>query len=182
MAMTLRLAATIAAALLLCACGPGEGGAAVQASGESSRAAPQPVGAGSVTGTIGGKRVELYVLGSQSDHGTSHLSLYVLGEGLGEKGLGALSLGAEWIGDLGGEFSSADVAIRIPGSEPSRIYHGSIDDGLSLNLTDATLVGETLQLAGHVRGTLTAMDLTGLRNPDPEDTLDIDLAFEAAID
>ena len=97
-------------------------------------------------------------------------------------GLGALMLGGEWIGDVGQGFSSADVSIRIPGSDPSRIYYGSMDDGLVLTVDSSSVEGETLNIAGTVQGTLTAMDLMGQRNPDPADTLDINLAFDAAID
>jgi len=172
--------AVIAAALLLSACGGAEG-ESTQPDESADVAAPQPEGVGSVTGTIGGEEVNLYVLGSQSDHGNTHISLYVLGEGLKARGLGSLMLGAAWIGELDSDFSSADVTIRIPDTDPSRIYYGSLDDGLSLTVTNSTLAGETLTIAGQVKGTLTSMKLMGGRNPDPRDTLDIDLSFNAAI-
>lgn len=171
-----------AAALFLTACGGDR-----EAASSDERAAvtaPQPEGIGSVTGTIGGEEVDLYVLGSQSDHGNSHISLYVVGEDLRARGLGSLTLGAEWIGELDGSFTSADIAIRIPGTDPSRIYHASLDDGLSLIVTKSVLNGETLEIEGEIKGALTAMDLMGLRNPDPDpgNRLDIDLTFDAAIE
>ena len=172
--------ALFATALLLGACGSAESESA-QSDASADVAALQPEGAGSVTGTIGGEEVNLYVLGSQSDHGNAHISLYVLGDDLKARGLGSLTLGAEWIGDVDGDFSSADVTIRIPDTSPSRIYYGSLDDGLSLTVTNSTLTGDTLEIAGRVKGTLTSMDLMGGRNPHPADTLDIDLSFDAAI-
>ena len=173
--------AAFAAVLLLSACGNAEDEGA-QSDASAAVVATQPEGVGSVTGTIGGEKVDLYVLGSQSDHGNSHISLYILGEGLAARGLGSLTLGAEWIGELDGNFSSADVSIPILETDPSRIYHGNLDDGLSLTVTKSTLAGDTLEIAGQVKGTLTAMDQMGQRNPDPADTLDIDLSFDAAID
>ncbi len=168
-----------AASLLLAACGSGESQTAGTA--ESSVDAEQPESAGSVTGTIGDEQVDLYVVPSQSDQSSSHLSLYILGEGLRERDLGSLMIGAEWSGELGGDFSSADVTIGIPGTSPARVYYGSQEEGLVLTVTNSSLNGETLELTGTVEGTLTAMDLTGHRNPDPQDTLDVNLSFEATV-
>lgn len=136
---------------------------------------------GTVTGTIDGQEVELTVFPQQSDYGSSHISLYVIGDALGERGLGAMSLGAEWMGDLDGNFFHVDVSTRTH-ENPLRIYYGDNDDGLTLTLTNSAIVGDLLVISGRMEGTLTQMDRVGHKNPDPNDTLHIDLSFEAVVE
>jgi hypothetical protein len=136
---------------------------------------------GTVTGTIDGQEVELTVYAQQSDHGNSHISLYIIGEALGERGLGALALGAEWIGDLDGTFSHAEVSIENH-ANPLRIYFGEADEGLSFMLTSFSFTGNMLEINCRVAGVLTKMDRIGQKNPDPDDTLSIDLTFDAILE
>lgn len=136
---------------------------------------------GIVTGTIDGQEVELSVFSQQSDYGNSHISLYIIGDALGERGLGAMSLGAEWIGELEGNFTHTEVSTRTH-ANPLRIYYGENDDGLSLTLKSFALAGNLLVISGRVEGTLTEMDRIGHRNPDPENTLSVDLSFDAVIE
>lgn len=180
----IRMGMALAAVMLLSACGSGEGETAPSG---TVATAQQSQSVGSMTGTIDGKEVALNVLGPQSDYGNTHISLYVLGEGLRARGLGSLMLGAEmlgaeWTGEHDGNVFSADVTIAIPETKPVRVYYGSLEDGLSLTITNSSLDGEALKVSGRVKGTLIAMDLAAYRNPDPGDTLDVDLSFDAALD
>ena len=91
-----------------------------------------------------------------------------------------MSLGAEWIGDLDGDFFSAEIDIPILDTDPYRIYRADLDDELSLTITSASHQGGVLAIAGQVEGVLTSVDRIALRNPDPDDTLSVSLTFEAA--
>lgn len=101
--------------------------------------------------------------------------------GTEERGLGSLSLGAEWIGDLDGDFLSAEIDIPILDTDPYRIYRTDLDDELSLTITSASHQGGVLTIAGQVEGVLTSVDRIALRNPDPDDTLSVSLTFEAVL-
>lgn len=136
---------------------------------------------GTMTGTINGENVELTVFAQQSDYGNSHISLYIIGDGLSERGLGAMGLGAEWLGELNGEFSHAEASMGMH-SNPLRLYYGDNDEGLSVTLESFIYVGELLEITGRVEGTLTNVDKVGHRNPDPDDTLSIDLMFDAVLE
>ncbi|MFX4295900.1 hypothetical protein [Pseudosulfitobacter pseudonitzschiae] len=136
---------------------------------------------GTVTGTIDGEEVELSVFSQQSDYGNSHISLYIIGDALGGRGLGAMSLGAEWMGNLDGNFSHVEVSTRIH-ENPLRMYYGDDDDGLTLTLTNSAIAGDLLEISGRVQGTLTQMDRIGHKNPDPDDTFSIDLSFDAVLE
>lgn len=135
---------------------------------------------GTVTGTIDGQAVELTVFAQQSDYGNAHVSLYIIGDGLGDRGVGALNLAAEWIGELGGGFSHADASMTMH-ANPLRIYYGEDDDGLSLTIESFMYVGALLEMTGRVEGVLTSVDKVGLKNPDPADTLSIDLTFDVVL-
>ena len=180
MKFSTRTGMALAAPILLAACGSAENETA-QSAEPAAATAQQQDSVGSVTGTIGGEQVDLYVVGGQSDHSSSHLSLYAMGEGLQARQLGALMIGAEWSGELGSNFSTAEVSIAKTGTTPARVYYADLDDGLVLTVTDSTLNGETLEVTGTVEGTLTAADRTGNRNPDPQDTLDVKLNFNANV-
>ena len=111
----------------------------------------------------------------------SSFSIYFQAPALRERGLGSLSLGAEWIGDLDGDFFSAEIDIPILDTDPYRIYRADLDDELSLTITSASYQGDVLAIAGQVEGVLTSMDRIALRNPDPDDTLSVSLTFEAVL-
>lgn len=135
---------------------------------------------GTVTGTIDGQAVELTVFAQQSDYGNSHISLYIIGDGLSERGLGAMGLGAEWLGELNGEFSHAEASTGMH-SNPLRLYYGDDDEGLSLTLESFMYVGALLEITGRVEGVLTNVDKVGHKNPNPDDTVSIDLVFDAVL-
>ncbi|WP_226781537.1 hypothetical protein [Oceaniglobus trochenteri] len=137
---------------------------------------------GRVSGMIDGETVELSVLPSQSDYGNMHISLYVVGPGLTQRGLGAMTLGAEWIGTFDGTFAAGDVSISIPAGDPPRVYRADLDDGLALSVTRSAIVEGKLEISVRAEGVLVSMDRMGLRNPDPDDTLAIDLTFDAIVE
>lgn len=136
---------------------------------------------GAASGTIAGEEIELSVWTEQSDFTSSSFSIYFRAPALRERGLGNLSLGAEWIGDLDGDFFSAEIDIPILDTDPYRIYRADLDDELSLTITSASDQGGVLAIAGQVEGVLTSMDRIALRNPDPDDTLSVSLTFEAVL-
>ncbi|MBM1817439.1 hypothetical protein [Pseudosulfitobacter pseudonitzschiae] len=136
---------------------------------------------GTVTGTIDGQPVELSVFAQQSDYGNSHISLYIIGGDLGEHGLGALSLGAEWIGELDKDFVHVEISARLH-DNPLRMYYSDNDDGLSLSLENATVTDDQLLITGKIEGVMTQMDRIGRKNPDPDQTRTIDLSFDAVVD
>ena len=51
-----------------------------------------------------------------------------------------------------------------------------------MTLESFIYVGELLEITGRVEGTLTNVDKVGHRNPDPDDTLSIDLMFDAVLE
>ena len=67
-------------------------------------------------------------------------------------------------------------------SNPLRLYYGDNDEGLSVTLESFIYVGELLEITGRVEGTLTNVDKVSHRNPDPDDTLSIDLMFDAVLE
>ncbi len=136
---------------------------------------------GAASGTIAGEEIELSVWIEQSDFTSSSFSIYFQAPALRERGLGSLSLGAEWIGDLDGDFLSAEIDIPILDTDPYRIYRADLDDELSLTITSASHQGGVLAIAGQVEGVLTSVDRIALRNPDPDDTLSVSLTFEAVL-
>ena len=111
-------------------------------------------------GTSQAKEIELSVWTEQSDFTSSSFSIYFQAPALRERGLGSLSLGAEWIGDLDGDFFSAEIDIPILNTDPYRIYRADLDDELSLTITSASHQGGVLAIAGQVEGVLTSW--TGL--------------------
>ena len=135
---------------------------------------------GTVTGTINGEAVALVVFAQQSDYGNAHISLYIIGDDLSERGLGAMGLGAEWLGELTGEFAHAEASMGMH-SNPLRLYYADDDAGLSLTLESFMYVGALLEITGRVEGVLTNVDKHGHKNPDPEDALSIDLKFDAVL-
>ena len=136
---------------------------------------------GRASGTIAGEEVELSVWTEQSDFSSSHFSLYFRAQALRERGLGSLSLDAEWTGDLDGDFFSAEIDIPILDTDPYRIYRADLENELSLTITSASYQGGVLSIAGQVEGVLTSMDRIALRNPDPDDTLSVSLTFDAVL-
>ncbi|GAB5427879.1 MAG: hypothetical protein Devi2KO_13380 [Devosia indica] len=142
-------------------------------------AAAEPGGAAS--GTIAGEEIELSVWTEQSDYTSSSFSIYFRASALRERGLGNLSLGAEWIGDLDGDFLSAEIDVPILDTDPYRSYRADLNDALSLTITSASYQGGLLAIAGQVEGVLTSMDRIALRNPEPDDTLSVNLTFEAVL-
>lgn len=136
---------------------------------------------GAASGTIAGEEIELSVWTEQSDFTSSSFSIYFQAPAPRERGLGSLSLGAEWIGDLDGDFFSAEIDIPILDTDPYRIYRADLDDELSLTITSASHQGGVLAIAGQVEGVLTSVDRIALRNPDPDDTLSVSLTFEAVL-
>lgn len=177
---TMIALAALASTAMLSACGGAENTTA--ASGETqTEAAPQPSGVGSITGTIGGDPVKLYVVGSQSDHTNASISIYARGDDLKERGYSAFRIGGEWIGSIDGGFHHTDATIDIADTNPSRVYEASDEDGLALTITKSDYGGDTLDIAGTVKGTLTRKDLMGGRNADATDTKDVDLTFEARL-
>ncbi|MBW6419776.1 hypothetical protein [Celeribacter sp. PS-C1] len=146
---------------------------------------------GKAWGSIGGEEIEIPVWVEQSDFGTSHLSILFRGPALRERGFANLSLGAEWSGNLDGDFFSAEIDIPILSSDPRRKpqatrdeYRADLDDGLSLTITNSAYENGTLVIAGRVEATLIRLVRIGLRSPDetdPSDTLDVNLTFEAIV-
>lgn len=136
---------------------------------------------GAASGTIAGEEIELSVWTEQSDFTSSSFSIYFRAPALRERGLGSLSLGAEWIGDLDGDFFSAEIDVPILDTDPYRIYRADLDDELSLTITSASYQSDVLTIAGQVEGILTSMERMALRNPDPDDTLSVSLTFEAVL-
>lgn len=148
-------------------------------------AAPLPVTAaepgGKAWGSIGGEEIEIPVWTEQSDSYASGFSIYFRAPALRELGFANLSLGAEWLGELKDNFFSAEIDISILNSDPRRIYRADLDDGLFLTITNFAHEDGMTEITGRVEATLHSMDMMALRNPDPSDTLDVNLMFDAIV-
>lgn len=148
---------------------------------------------GTVTGTVEGQEVELSISANQSDFDGKlserwiTVSLYATGPALHEWGIGPLSISFDGYDLLAGGFSHILVYTTISDTSPRRIYaaeyseHGLENGDLELTITSATQEDGVLSVSGTVTGTLVSVEWMGHRNPDPDDTLKIDLTFDAVV-
>jgi len=146
-----------------------------------------------VTGTVEGQEVELSISANQSDFDGKlserwiTVSLYATGPALREWGIGPLSISFDGYDLLAGGISHILVYTTILDTSPSRVYaaeyseHGLENGDLELTITSATQEDGVLSVSGTVTGTLVSVEWMGHRNPDPDDTLKIDLTFDAVV-
>jgi len=80
-----------------------------------------------------------------------------------------------------------ELQTSIRDTTPRRIYVGTYshyseeERALALTITSAVEDDGLLTLPGTVTGVLTSVEQMGHRNPDPDDTLDVDLTFDVTV-
>lgn len=148
---------------------------------------------GTITGTIDGQQVELSISPGQSDYSGSledrwiSVSLVVYDRALAQRDIGTVFISFEGFGEVvGDEITLMEVQAYINDTSPARSYYAEYsayaeENPLAQTVTSVTEAGNLLTVSGTVTGTLTSVERMGLRNPDPDDTLEIDLSFDAVV-
>ena len=148
---------------------------------------------GTVTGTIGGQEAELAIWPEQSDYDGGLdapwilISLIARGDALAQQNLGALYFNINAFDLIGGGHERVELQTSIRDTTPRRVYVGAYshyseeERALALTITSAAEEDGVLTLSGTVTGVLTSVEQMGHRNPDPDDTLDVDLSFNLTV-
>ena len=148
---------------------------------------------GTVTGTIGGQEVELTIWPEQSDYDGGLdvtwilVSLIARGDALAQQNLGALYFQIEAVDLPGNGHTFVELQTSIRDTTPSRAYvgkylvHSEEKNALALTVTSAVEDDGLLAVSGTVTGVLTSVESVDHRNPDPDDTLDVDLTFDVTV-
>ena len=148
---------------------------------------------GTVTGTIGGQEAELAIWPEQSDYDGGLdapwilISLIARGDALAQQNLGWLYFNIDAFDLTGGGHGRVELQTSIRDTTPRRIYVGTYshyleeERALALTITSAVEDDGLLTLSGTVTGVLTSVEHMGHRNPDPDNTLDVDLTFDVTV-
>lgn len=148
---------------------------------------------GTVTGMIGGQEVELTIWPEQSDYDGGLdttwilISLIARGGALAQQNLGALYFQVEAFDLPGNGHTFVELQTSIRDTTPSRAYvgkylvHSEENNALALTIANAIEDDGLLTFSGTVTGVLTSVENVDHRNPDPDDTLDVDLTFDVTV-
>ena len=147
---------------------------------------------GTATGTIEGQQVELSISPGQSDYDGNleqrliTAALMVRGEALAQWDIGTGFISFEAYDLIGAGFAYVEVTFDINDRSPARTYVAEYsayaeENPLATSVISVAEADNLLTISGRVTGTLTSVQRIGLRNPDPDDTLEIDLIFDAVV-
>lgn len=142
--------------------------------------------AGTISGTIGEVQVDLSIWKEQSDFygdGNSGGVSIMTRPVARDNGLGALAIGFEGSNFAEGAFTSFEITIGDAAAEYRSEYFANLDHQLQVVITRGEKRGDSLLLAGTIRGTLIWRQLMPIseRKENPSRQLPVELVFDVVV-
>jgi len=143
-------------------------------------------GSGTISGTIGETQVNVSIWTEQSDFygdGNSGGVSIMTRPVARDDGLRALAIGFEGSDFAKGALTSFEISIGDVAAESRSEYFADLDQDLQVVITRGEKRGDSLFLAGTVRGTLIWRQLMPVseRKEDPSRQLPVELAFDVVV-